>query len=65
MTKFHNGFIEGGTAREKLKHLNKWINRLKETRYTPHPFEIIGANANESTLSSLSKTTSQSTHSPD
>jgi hypothetical protein len=65
MTRFHNGFIEGGTAREKLKHLNKWINRLKETRYNPHPFEIIGANPNESTLSSLSKTTSQSTHSPD
>jgi hypothetical protein len=59
MTRFHNGFIEGGTAREKLKHINTWINRLKETQYTPHPFEIIGANANESTLSSLSKTPRQ------
>jgi len=59
MTRFHNGFIEGGTAREKLKHLNIWINRLKETQYTPHPFEILGITKHESNLSSLSKTTSQ------
>jgi len=65
MTRFHNGFIEGGTAREKLKDINAWINRLKANQYTPHPFEIIGANANESTLSSVPKATRQRTHSTD
>jgi hypothetical protein len=65
MTRFHNGFIEGGTAREKLKHINTWINRLKETQYTPHPFYIVGANFNESNLPSMSKATRQRTSSPD
>lgn len=65
MTRFHNGFIEGGTAREKLKHINTWISRLKETQYTPHPFEILGITKHESNLSSMSKTTSQTAHSPD
>ena len=65
MTKFHNGFIEGGTAREKLKHINTWIARLKANQYTPHPFDILGVNFNESNLSSVSKTTSQTAHSPD
>jgi len=50
MIRFHNGFIEGGTAREKLKDINVWINRLKANQYTPHPFDIIGANFNESNL---------------
>jgi hypothetical protein len=59
MTRFHNGFTEGGTAREKLKHLNTWIARLKANQYTPHPFDIVGANFNESNLSSVSKATSQ------
>jgi hypothetical protein len=48
MTRFHNGFIEGGTAREKLKNINTWINQLKETQYTPHPFEILGITKHES-----------------
>ena len=65
MTKFHNGFIEGGTAREKLKHINTWIAQLKANQYTPHPFDILGVNFNESNLSSVSKTTSQTAHSPD
>jgi len=59
MTKFHNGFIEGGTARDKLKHINTWIARLRENQYTPHPFDIVGANVNESNLSSVPKTPRQ------
>jgi len=63
MTRFHNGFIEGGTAREKLKNINAWINRLKANQYTPHPFDIIGANFNESNLSSVPKATRQTARS--
>ena len=59
MTKFHNGFIEGGTARDKLKHINTWIARLRENQYTPHPFDIVGVNVNESNLSSVPKTPRQ------
>jgi hypothetical protein len=65
MTKFHNGFIEGGTAREKLKHINAWISKLKEIQYTPHPFDIVGANFNESNLSSVPKASRQRARSPD
>jgi hypothetical protein len=63
MTKFHNGFSESGNAREKLKYINTWINRLKETQYTPHPFEILGITKHESSLSSLSETTRQNANS--
>jgi hypothetical protein len=59
MTKFHNGFAEGGTAREKLKDINTWISRLKANQYTPHPFDILGANFNDSNLSSVPKTSRQ------
>ena len=63
MTKFHNGFAEGGTAREKLKHINTWISRLKANQYTPHPFDIVGATPNDANLSSVSKAPGQRTHS--
>ena len=65
MTRFHNGFVEGGSAREKLKYINNWINRLKEAQYTPHPFDIVGANFNESNLSSVPKATRQTARSTD
>jgi hypothetical protein len=53
MTRFHNGFNEGGSAREKLKHINKWIARLKDEDYKPHPFEIVGIDKYEPTLPSV------------
>jgi hypothetical protein len=55
MTKFHNGFAEGGTAREKIKHINTWISQLKANHYTPHPFDVVGANLNDTNLSSVPK----------
>jgi hypothetical protein len=63
MTKFHNGFIQGGTAREKLKDINTWVARLKANQYTPHPFDVVGANFNESNLSSVPKAPRQRTRS--
>jgi hypothetical protein len=36
------GFSEGGTLREKRKHIDAWVSKLKAEKYQPHPFDIVG-----------------------
>ena len=39
------GFSEGGTLREKRKHIDAWVSRLRASGYQPHPFDIVGIDA--------------------
>lgn len=41
----NSGFSEGGTLREKKKHIDAWVSRLKASGYQPHPFDIVGIDA--------------------
>ena len=41
----NSGFSEGGTFREKKKHIDAWVSRLKASGYQPHPFDIVGIDA--------------------
>ena len=41
----NSGFSEGGTLREKRRHISEWVARLKAAGYQPHPFDIVGIDA--------------------
>jgi hypothetical protein len=50
MTRYHHGFAEGGSVREKRKFLNDFLRKLKESNYRPHPFDIVGIDAAPRTI---------------